>query len=520
MQSDDATAQHAPLTFFIAGLAHETNSFSPLPTSMRSFQVDVCYSPPAVEGRDTALAFAGYGDAIAVARGAGDRVIEGPCFWTQPAGPISAPLYAELSGALLDQLRRAGPVDGVILSLHGAMMVQGLDDAEGDLLHRVRQMAGADIPIGALLDLHGNVGAAMIESGALLVGVKEYPHTDFRERAGELHAMLSAAARNRKAFLTTLRTVPVLTLQGTTEEPMRGLVLDLVEAEKTPGVHSVTLMHGFPWSDTAATGASVIVIAEPDAAAASERLAIEVGERFRTVVTGAPVTRVDVPTAVVEAMARPGGHNGPVMIADSSDNPGGGAGCDSTFLLRALIDSGCGNAALGMIWDPQTAQIAADAGVGARLALRIGGKVGPLSGDPVDVVAEVLAVREDAKQRFFSDTPNSPLGLAVALRIGGIELVVNSVRQQVFSPECFTELGIDVAAKAIVVVKSSQHFRAGFDAIASTTIYCNAPGSLNLDLASLPYRKIKVTQDGGAYAIDVGPETIQRLSLTPRNDES
>lgn len=512
---------NAPLRLFVAGLAHETNSFSPLPTSLRSFAENVCYRPPAIDGRETALAFAGYGDAITIAHDAGDTVIEGPCFWTQPSGPISAPLYAELSGAILDQLREAAPVDAVILNLHGAMMVQGMDDAEGDLLRRTREIVGPDIPIGALLDLHGNVSAAMIESGALLVGVKEYPHTDYRERAGELLRMLRGVAGGEVRLATTLRTIPLLSLQGTTEEPMRGLVRDLIAAEQTDGIWSITLMHGFPWSDTADTGAAILIISNEDLGAAPEQLAESLAQRFRDVATGAPVSRLGVAEAVTEATLRSGGNNGPAVIADSSDNPGGGAACDSTYLLRELIDRGCDDAALGMIWDPQIAQIAADAGVGARLPLRIGGKVGPLSGEPIDVVAEVLTIREDAKQRFFSDIPNAPLGLTVALRVGGIDIVVNSIRQQVFSTECFTELGIDVSAKSLVVVKSSQHFRTDFDRIARATIYCNAPGSLNLDLAELPYWKLRVAPDGGAYAIDALPKTTRwPLSQPPSRTDN
>jgi len=509
MPNRHSAAPTTPLRIFVAGLAHETNSFSPLPTSIRNFEENICYQPPSTAGRETALAFAGYGDAIAVARAAGDTVIEGPCFWTQPSGPVSAQLYAKLSDAILDHLRRSGPIDAVILNLHGAMIVQGLDDPEGDLLHRARDIVGSQTPIGALLDLHGNVSARMIESGALLIGVKEYPHSDYRERAVELHALLTETAKGRARLITTLRTIPLLSLQGTIEEPMRSLVRDLVAAEQGKGIRSVTLMHGFPWSDTAETGASVIIISDCSAVEESAQLAERISARFTAIASEAPVLRLDVGEAVTEAMARVGG-NGPVVIADSSDNPGGGAACDSTFLLRELIIRRCENAALGMIWDPQTAQIAADAGVGAQLPLRIGGKVGPLSGDPVDVAAEVLAIRIDAKQRFFNDHPNAPLGLAVALRIDGIDVVVNSIRQQVFSPECFTSLGIELADKSIVVVKSSQHFRAHFDLISSGTVYCNAPGSLNINLAELPYQNLRIICFSGAFAIEALPKLLQR----------
>ena len=135
--------------------------------------------------------------------------------------------------------------------------------------------------------------------------------------------------------------------------------------------------------------------------------------------------------------------------------------------------------------------------------LRIGGKIGALSGDPVDLAgAEVVAIRDDLRQRVFSDVPSDPLGLAIWLRVGGIDIVINSIRQQVFSPECFTGLGIDLAGKDVVVVKSSQHFRARFDPIARRTIYCNAPGSLSVELTALPYRHVGFVTGVGAFHID------------------
>jgi microcystin degradation protein MlrC len=201
--------------------------------------------------------------------------------------------------------------------------------------------------------------------------------------------------------------------------------------------------------------------------------------------------RMPLPEALDAALALMATARGPIVLGDGADNPGGGAACDSTHILQALIDRGVEGVALGMIWDPQAALIASDAGVGARLALRIGGKVGPMSGQPVDAVVEVLAVRRDAHQRGLDGKASDPLGLAVAVRAGGVDIVINSTRQQVFSPDCFTQLGIDLLAKRLVVVKSTQHFRAAFDRVAAATLYCDAPGTLNGDLARLPYQYLR-----------------------------
>jgi microcystin degradation protein MlrC len=344
--------------------------------------------------------------------------------------------------------------------------------------------------VGALLDLHGNVTPQMIASGAVLVACKEYPHTDYLARTRELYAMLAATARGAEMPRTQMRRVPMLGLFGTTEEPMRGFVRRLQASENQLGILSVSAMHGFAWSDTVHTGAAVLVVSTPDAGARAERLAAELGADLFEMRRGAASPRLPVAQALDAARDAFGGR-GPVVLSDGADNPGGGAASDSTFLLRALIDGGAQDVALGMIWDPQAVLIAADAGVGARLPLRIGGKIGPLSGAPVDVMAEVLAVRADACQRGLDGTVRDPLGLAACVRIEGrIDIVINSIRQQVFSPDCFTELGIDLSSKALVVVKSSQHFRAAFDRIAAATFYCDAPGSLNSNLKALPYQHL------------------------------
>jgi len=499
------------LRVFVACLAHETNSFSPLPTSLRSFEDDVCYRPPASRGRDKALAFAGYGNAIAIGRNLGHEMIEGPCFWAQPSGPASAATYTMLRDEILTRLAEAGDVDLVILHLHGAMIASGTDDCEGDILACIRKQVGPNVTIGAVLDLHGNMSLQMIESGAILIGCKEYPHTDFVARTEELYAIAEDVVFDQAGLTTTLRTIPVLSLQGTTEEPMRSVVNALAAAEGRDGIRSVTLMHGFPWADSEHSGASVVIISQGAEKNVVDEVADTIASQFLSAIQKTPSRRDDVTAALDRAMALRSAL-GPIIIADSSDNPGGGAAGDSTFLLRALIDRQC-DAAVGMIWDPQAAQIAADAGPGSKLAMRVGGKIGPMSGAPMDVEVEVRSVRSDVSQRFFSDTPNSPLGLTAALRIGSIDIIVNSIRQQVLSPECFTELGVDLKSKSVVVVKSSQHFRANFDPIAASTIYCNAPGTLSVDLGQMPYGKLRLSQCADGFFTDKPPRQYDRPHL-------
>jgi microcystin degradation protein MlrC len=182
---------------------------------------------------------------------------------------------------------------------------------------------------------------------------------------------------------------------------------------------------------------------------------------------------------------------GPVVLADGSDNAGGGAPSDSTFILKALLDRGIENAAVACMWDPIAVQLAMEAGEGAQFDLRLGGKMGPMSGDPLDLRVTVTKIVPDAAQSFGQgpEKAQSRLGGAVALRTNGVDIVVNSIRTQVFNPDVFANLGIDPTQKRILVVKSMQHFYAGFAPIAADILYVAAPGALTPDFGALPYKK-------------------------------
>jgi microcystin degradation protein MlrC len=266
------------------------------------------------------------------------------------------------------------------------------------------------------------------------------------------------------------------------------------DCEREPGILSVSAMHGFPWSDTPYTSAAMLVVYDARVGSAGEkatRVADDLSSEFFSLRKNSPARRLPIREALDAAERESRRHvDRPVVIADGSDNPGGGAAGDSTFVLHALLGRGISGAALGMIWDPESVERAMQAGVGHDVTLTIGGKNGPLSGEPIEMMVTVLACRGDATQRSFGELRDE-LGPAAAVRVGGVDVVLNSVRQQVFSPDCFTELGIDLASKRFVVVKSTQHFRAHFDALAGATVYCDAPGALNANLAALPYRNVR-----------------------------
>lgn len=477
------------MRFFLAGLVHETSSFSPIPTSRRRFEGGA-FRPPADIGLNDLESLAGqsnYGRWVRRARERGHSVAPGPTFSAGPSGLTVRTDYEALRDEVLGALKAAGAVDGVLLFLHGSQMAQGYDDCEGDLLALVRGVVGPRTPVGVELDLHCNITHAMLEHATVIVACKEYPHTDFGDRADDLFDLIERAAQGSIRPRMSFVRVPMLNLFFTTVAPMRQLV-DFTQALEGKGsVLSITLGHAFTSADMPETSASVIVVTDNDPVE-GERLAQGLARIFFSMRAIAGPKTIGIDEALDTALSEPEGR--PVVIADGADNPGGGAAGDSTFILRRMLDRGVTNAGLAMIWDPTAVRLAMAAGPGAKLPLRIGGKTGPLSGDPIDADVEVLAVAERPLQMDLSGAKTLMFGPAAAIRIGGVDVVINTYRVQTFSLECFTELGIDPRSKRLLVVKSNQHFFAHYEPIAQRVLYADAPGTTSNHIAGRPYSKL------------------------------
>jgi microcystin degradation protein MlrC len=487
------------MRIYIAGVQHESSSFSPIPTSFRSFEQWNWTSENPLDADGF-----GYGEACRLAETSNMEVVAGPFFNAEPSSPATAAAWRQISEQILDGLRTAMPVDIVFLCLHGAQMADGVDDCEGQLLAAAREIIGPGVAMGVLLDLHANVTSAMCTNADLTVSCREYPHIDYAERAWEMMPMLRDIANATTKPITRARRIPASGVFPTPDEPMRSFVLSIRNAQSQAGVLTVSANHGFEGSDTTFTGASVVVTTDNDAGLA-ERVADEVAADFLTTIVENSWSGLGVTEAIDEALGQPAG---PVVIADRSDNAGAGAASDSTYILTELIERGVTSAALGMIWDPMAVRACHDAGTGARLALRIGGKAGRLSGMPIDADVVVTSVRSDAMQALFGQgPPREPLGKSAAVHIGGIDVVLTSRRQQVFSPHCFTEHDIDLAQRHIVVVKSMQHFMGGFAPIAASIVRCDGPGSATLDMKQIPYRKIKRPM--------LGLDPVEMIGLEP-----
>ncbi|MDX6751813.1 M81 family metallopeptidase [Geminicoccaceae bacterium 1502E] len=473
------------MRLFVAALGTETNTFSPIPTGLESFREYLWF--PAGEHPEEPRFFTGPLVAARrrAAREEGLTVIEGLSAFAAPAGNTSSQAWATLRDQVLDQIRAAMPLDIVLFSLHGAMVADGEEDCEGDLLARARALVGPDVVVAAELDLHCHLTPRMLESSDFLVFYKEYPHTDTYARAEELVDLALRTAR--KEIRPVMRTFDcrMIATMHTTREPVQGFVRRMEALEGKHGVLSVSLIHGFPWADVEHQGAQVLVVTDGDPEGAA-RLAARLGREVRELRGDTAAAMLGHEEGVARALAMEGG---PIVLADTSDNAGGGAPSDSTHLLRLLLERGVQGAALGPLWDPVAVSFCQLAGVGSRVRLRLGGKVAPVSGAPLDVEGEVLHLARDGRQRFSGGW--TQLGDVAAVRIGGVDVLINAVRTQGFDPALFTAHGISLADKKIVVVKSAQHFYANFAPVAREVLWLDGPGALSQDFAKLPYTRVK-----------------------------
>jgi microcystin degradation protein MlrC len=468
---------------FTAGLGAETGSFGAMAIGLEDFQETYFYGPG--EHPD-ALTEVSAPLVVLRQRRARDgwRVVEGSYLFALPGGRVARGVYEALRDRILGELRSALPVDAVALSLHGAMCAIGYDDCEGDLLARVRQIVGPSIAVGVELDPHAHLSAAMVDEADILIAMREYPHTDFLARGEELIDLLNAVARGAARPVAAVFDCEMIGRFHTTREPMRGFV-DRLEAlvAKTPKLLTASLIHGFPWGDVEDMGVKVLAITDNDPGLAAG-IAEGLGREVQAIGASGYLHPLEIEAGLDQALAGPW----PAVVADVSDNPGGGASGDSTTLLRALIARDV-EACLGPLWDPLAVRAAASAGEGATINLRIGGKAGPWSGQPLDAEARVLTISPRSVQSWAGTKVS--LGAAAAVRIGKVDLVLSSIRDQAYGPDLFSNLGISLATKVVVAVKSAQHFLHGFAPMAGVVVLVGGGGPLETDFRKIPYRNIR-----------------------------
>lgn len=486
------------MSFRIAfgGFLHETNTFAPSKAMLADFEHGGGL-PHLARGaaifdavRGVNVAAAGF---VEVARERGWSAV--PTLWcaASPSAHVTADTFETLTAELVEAIRAASPLDGVFLDLHGAMVSEDQDDGEGEILRRVRAVIGPEIPLVASLDLHGNVTRLMVEQADLLVAYRTYPHIDMagtgRRSAAALAALLGRAARPAKAFRQLPYLIPIA-WQPTGLEPCRTIYAELaaLEGERVP---SLSFLPGFPAADFPDCGPSVIAygVTQADADRAAEAV---VGRVMRS--EAAFAGRVfDPDGGVREAMRLAAGASRPVVIADTQDNPGAGGDSDTMGMAKALLRHQAKRAAIGVIVDPVAAAAAHQAGEGATINLALGAKSGVAGDSPL---AASFTVERLSDGRFLAPGPyyggtQMDLGPSACLRIDGVRIVVGSRKAQMADRAMYRFVGIEPVEQAILVNKSSVHFRADFEPIAEAILVCAAPGPMPVDPSVLPWTRLR-----------------------------
>lgn len=475
------------------GISHETSTLAKKPTTFRDFEEGLGL----YRGEEVVRRFRGanmcIGGFIDGAEQQGFELV--PLLWcfAYPSGLIVRSAYEALSAEFLDRLQQAqaaGPIDGVLLDLHGAMVIEGIEDGDGDFIARVRAAVGPDLPIIVTQDLHGNHTRRRVEVANAIVGFDTYPHVDMGDRGREAAALMARTVRGEVKPVMAIHQLPLLwsaPCQITAHPPMDEVLRRLHELETRPGILSAMVSTGFPWADVPEMGSSVIVVADRDRAlaqAAADELAGWIWDHRERWV--APPRTVRSGIAEGERLGKY-----PIILADHADNTGGGAPGDSTEVLQTMIDLNLQDAVVFYIVDPEVVEAAHAAGVGGKIALPLGGKSDPIQGPPVDFHGEVLALSDG---KFKYDGPmyaglTGDLGRSAWVRQGGVSAVVVTARMQPLDQAFARSLGIDCAKLRYISVKSAVHFRSGFERIAGSIHNVDARGIHTHDFKQLPMKR-------------------------------
>ncbi|CAN5651029.1 M81 family metallopeptidase [soil metagenome] len=473
----------------IGQISHETNTMFGPPTPVSEFQRQGWAVGQEIIERSTGVR--GYlGGMIAAGADHGIEIV--PTFSAQahPSGTIERAAFDTMLGNLLDGLKNAGDVDAVCLSLHGAGSAEGIDDIEGTILNAVREQIGADTPLIATLDLHCHSTDLMIDSATALLTVHEYPHIDSYERGYEAIELAARTVRGEVSPVMALTVLPMTIAPTTSFHGPGREINELCWSWEERGLLDITFIHGYPHTDVPIISTSVLAVADGDSALAKQAADDVAGriwamrEQFRS---GLP----NAEAAVAQALAVDGG---PVIIAEVSDNPGGGSPGDSTHLLRALLDAAPEGAAFGFVFDPETAAQAHEAGPGATIDVRIGGKTDPdMLGAPVETSAYVKSCTDGRYITRSSMGQGSlrDLGKMARLVVNGVDVIVGSESHQTIDDELFRLHGIEVSRLKIAALKSQNHFRAYFEPIAAEVIRCDSPGWTTSNLENFNYQRIR-----------------------------
>ncbi|MFO1310653.1 MAG: M81 family metallopeptidase [Burkholderiales bacterium] len=472
---------------------HETNTFSPVPTPLSRFARGGTvpnYGEKAIEAfRGTGTSFAAFLD-LAQKHGATVSTPVAAHAW--PSGPVDDDAFEEIAGRICKDV--AAGCDAVLLELHGAMVTRSFDDAEGELLARIRAIA-PDVPIGVSLDMHANISQRMVSHCTAIAGYQTYPHIDFYETgtraAAPVFALLEGRARPVQAFGQSPM-LPHVMRQASTRMPNQALQARCREMERE-GALAASLFTGFPHADVPDAGLSVVVVTDDDPALA-QRFRDELIERAWDAREQFVFAIEPLAQSIARATAT---AEGPVILLDHYDNAASGGTMDTVTVLGAILDAGLADVAAFAVCDPAAVQQMIASGIGSTVTVSLGGKLDMPSigvrGEPRTVTGRVRVVSDG---RYRNEGPalkgvQMDMGPTVVLDTGNVEIVVVSKQQEPNDLACLKSVGIDPARKRFLMLKSRVHYGAGFAGLAKAVIECAGTGVCTSDYGALKFEKVR-----------------------------
>ena len=499
----------------IAVFKHETNTFSPLPTPLEAFG-RYNQRPGPVYGADAVAIYRGTNTPAAayidLVEGEGVEPVFAIAASATPGGPVAAPAFEHCVGTICDAV--ATGCDGLFLDLHGGMVSEGHDDPEGELLRRIRAIAPG-LPIAVSFDFHANLSQTTVDNATVITGYRTYPHVDTYETGARAGRTLLRAMNGEIDPVIIWHSLPILShlnRQTPSRQPMKDIMDLAIAAESGAEVLNASVFGCFPLADIPHVGMHGVIVAEGTAETSARRLLHELmsmaWERRRDFVFETE------PVATSIARAK-GLGDGPIVLADHGDVAGSGGSTDVTDVLREIIAQGLENVCAGPIWDPDSVSQMVAAGVGAKLTLSLGGKTDfpaiGLKGEPLEVHGTVERITDGT---FTITAPMHTgsricMGPSAVIKSGSMEILVSSERHEPFDTGCFTHAGVDPAQKNYIVLKSRQHFRAGFEPILKEVVMVSGPGICSSDYSLFPWRNLRRP----IFPLD--PETTADLPPAP-----
>jgi microcystin degradation protein MlrC len=498
----------------VGGFLHETNTFAPTKATYDAFAHGGGW-PSMVKGKDVLtirninVGLAGF---IGAAEANGWDLVPTIFAAATPSAHVTKDAYERVAKVMLDGIASAGPIDAVYLDLHGAMVAEHFNDGEGEILSRVRKVIGKELPLVVSLDLHANVTPEMVEHADALIAYRTYPHVDMADTGRACAKHLALLLRTKQRLAKAFRQLPFLipiSWQCTNDQPTKSIYEKLAALE-SDAVPTLSFAPGFPAADFADCGPSVFAYGrtQADADAAADKVAaiIESHEDDFDGKIYSPDEGVQLAMELSKTAKKP------IIIADTQDNPGAGGDSDTTGMLRALVRNTAERAATGVIYDPESARAAHQAGIGATVTLALGGKSG-ITGDAP--YKETFIVEKLSDGNFIAPGPYfggraMEMGPSACLRIGDVRVVLASHKAQLADQAMYRYVGIEPTEQKILVNKSSVHFRADFEPIAEKLLICAAPGAMPADTAALPWTRlrpgIRIKPNGAAFI----PQTKSR----------